>query len=123
MFLVYSGIALIGIAAFSKVLFISIQPDQWLDKVLNWQNRLHKWSVGTTFWDEYRYKSWGGCALCFSRFTAFFSFWAYLFMSLYLGQIWLPHTLVWVDILANVFWWIAFCSISTIFNFIVITKI
>lgn len=123
MFLIVSIISWVSIAAIAKMLYISIQPDQWLDKLLNWQDKLQKWGVGSGFWDEYRYKSWGGCAICFSRFVAFWGFWAYLFMSVFLVQAWLPYADWWVTIIANLMWYVAFCSVSTIINIFVITKL
>jgi len=120
MFLVYTFIAWISIAAIAKVLYISIQPEQWLDKLLHWQDKLHHWGTQTGFWNEYRYKSWGGCSVCFSRFVAFYGFWAYLFMAVFLGDCWLHTGHLWSDILANIIWYISFCSVSTIFNIFVI---
>lgn len=123
MFILYTVIAWIGIAAFAKVLYIIIQPDQIFDKLFHWQAKLQKWGVSTGFWNEYKYRSWGGCALCFSRFVAFWGFWVYLFMCLFLGKCWLPLAPLWVSIIANIIWWTAFCSISTIINIFAVTKL
>lgn len=122
MFFVITFIAWISISAVAKVLYISIQPEQWIDKLLHWQNRLQKWGVGTGFWNEYRYRAWGGCSICFSRFVAFLGFWAYLFMALFLFNSWLPNSNLWVAIVSNIIWYLAFCSVSTIINIFVLTK-
>ena len=39
-FLLYTIVALLANACLAKIIFISIQPGQWLDKLLNWQQRL-----------------------------------------------------------------------------------
>lgn len=97
-------IFLIATACFAKVLYISIQPDQWLDRLLKWQQRLDAWGAKGGFLNEYRYRSWGGCMICFSRFVAFWSFWAWLLFA---------PTFVWWQ---YPFVWLAFVSVSTVLN-------
>lgn len=44
-FLLYTLVAWLANACLIKILYISIQPGQWLDKLLHWQDRLHKWDL------------------------------------------------------------------------------
>ncbi|MCB0697605.1 MAG: hypothetical protein KDC07_09590, partial [Chitinophagaceae bacterium] len=75
-FLLYTIVAWVANACIAKILYISIQPGQWLDKLLNWQNRLHAWDMQGK---EFLVKAGGMCELCFSHLVTFTGFWIYLF--------------------------------------------
>ena len=71
-----------GGACFAKIIFLSIQRGQWLDKLLNWQNRLRNWDISGTSKGFLLSKIGGYCELCFSHLVAFLNFWALLIFTL-----------------------------------------
>lgn len=111
-FLLYTIVAWIATASLAKILYISIQSGQWLDKLLNWQERLHNWDLQG---NEFLVKAGGLCELCFSHLIAFVSFWAYLFFMQTVVGYWVstPSTTVPAAILINIIWYIGYVTIGT----------
>lgn len=49
-FLLYTMLAILANACIIKILHVSIQPGEWLDKLLDWQTKLQRWDIeGKTF--------------------------------------------------------------------------
>lgn len=111
-FLLYTIVAWVATACLAKILYISIQPGQWLDKLLNWQERLHNWDLQGK---ELLVKAGGLCELCFSHFIAFVSFWVYLFFMQAVVGYWVstPSTTILATILINIIWYIGYVTIGT----------
>lgn len=121
-FLLYTLVAWMANACIAKILFISIQPGQWLDKLLNWQDRLHKWDLQGK---EFLVKNGGLCEMCFSHFLTFVSFWCYLlFMNAAVGYwISMPVEHAFVSIIVNMIWYLAYVGIGTNLSLYFITKL
>lgn len=121
-FLLYTIVAWLANACLIKILYISIQPGQWLDKLLHWQDRLHKWDLEGK---EFLVKAGGLCELCFSHFVTFVSYWFYLlFMHWAIGY-WIT-ALVENSIAAfviNLIWYLAYVGIGTNLALYFITKL
>lgn len=111
-FLLYTIFALIANACLAKIIYISIQPGQWLDKLLNWQQRLKRWDLqGKTF----LVKAGGYCELCFSHFITFISFWCYVLVSKVVLSFWLTagvDNLI-LKIAVNIIWYLVYISLGT----------
>lgn len=122
-FVLLSVFFLLATAAVAKVLYISIQPEQWLDKLFNWQTKLARWGSGSGWWDEYRYKAWGGCATCFSRVVSFWAFVVYVFVAHVGFDAWFHFDKWWVAIIVNFFYWAFYSSLSTLLNMMTILKL
>jgi hypothetical protein len=111
-FLLYTILALLANACLAKILYISIQPGQWLDKLLNWQQRLQRWDLqGKTF----LVKAGGYCELCFSHFITFISFWCYVLVSKTVIGFWLTAGVdnILLKIAVNIIWYLVYISIGT----------
>lgn len=122
LFLLYTVLAWIATACIAKILYISIQPGQWLDKLLDWQKRLHQWDLQGK---EFRVKAGGMCELCFSHAITFMSFWIYtLFMNEVL-QVWVSMnvTNVMMSLLVNFIWYICYVAIGSNLSLYFITKL
>lgn len=66
--IVFYLLLIIGLSCFNNLLWISIQPGQWLG---DWQNVLREWDVnGKTV----LYKMLGGCGTCTFHFLALTEF-------------------------------------------------
>ncbi|MBS1771526.1 MAG: hypothetical protein JST82_01610 [Bacteroidetes bacterium] len=121
-FLLYTIIGWIANACLVKLLFVSIQPGQWIDKLLNWQKRLQEWDkqgkIGIV-------KIGGYCEICFSHFLTFIAFWCYmLFMKIAVGQ-WITddvHSTPQI-ILINAIWYLVYVSIGTNLSLYFISKL
>lgn len=124
-FLLYTVFFLIFNAAFAKVAYISIQPDQWFDRLFKWQNKIALWGARSNgFWDEYRYKSWGGCEVCFSREMAFIGFAIYAFSMNSIFDLWINTSeSIIMNIVYNVIWFIVYGCTANIINLYAITKL
>lgn len=121
-FLIYTIVAWLANACIAKILYISIQPGQWLDKLLNWQERLHKWDLQGY---EFLVKNGGLCELCFSHIVSFIGFWVYLlFMQTVIGY-WItaPVDNTIICMLVNVIWYLGYVAISTNLSLYFITKL
>lgn len=106
---------------FAKVMHLSIQPGQWIDKLFNWQDKLNQWGTKEGFWNEYRHKSWGGCEICFSRFMGFIGFWVYLILLLILNIGFTGSW--WIQSIMYILFFISYTSVSTVINLFIITKL
>lgn len=111
-FLLYTLVAWLATASLTKVLHISIQHDQWLDNLLDWQNRLFQWDMhGRTFLA----KAGGLCEICFAHALAFISYWVYLIFMNTVAGLWLTDSIdnIILSFFANVVWYLVYVSIST----------
>lgn len=111
-FLLYTVIAWLANACMAKIIFISIQPGQWLDKLLNWQNRLYQWDMAG---QEFLAKAGGMCELCFSHLVTFVSFWAYLFFMHHAIGYWVttPVDNRLAAFCINIIWYLGYVGIGT----------
>ncbi|WP_276135015.1 hypothetical protein [Polluticoccus soli] len=111
-FLLYTIVALIANACLVRILYISIQPGKWLDKLLNWQQRLQKWDLqGKTF----LVKAGGYCELCFSHFITFISFWCYVLVCKVVIGFWLTAGIdnIFLKVAVNIIWYLVYISVGT----------
>jgi len=107
---------LIGTATFTKIFHFSIQQDQWLDKLFNWQDRLEAVGHKTGFWNELMYKAGGKCSYCFSHAVAFLSFALFCVVS-YVGlDIWFFVDGMAMQILVNIIVYMFYIATSTCLN-------
>lgn len=121
-FLLMTVFFLIATAAFSSVMWVSIQNDQWLDKVVGWQKMLSRHGSEPGFWNEFVYKALGGCEFCFSHFITVICFVFYcLFMNVTVG--WLGIEPLWASIIGNIVWYLVYISTGTMLSFMAITRI
>jgi hypothetical protein len=121
-FILYTVIALLANASLAKILFISIQPGQWLDKLLDWQDRLQQWDMEGK---QFLAKAGGYCELCFSHLITFICFWGYaLFMNTVTG-VWIsaisPNLIVTITI--NAIWYLVYVSLGTNLSLYFIIKL
>ncbi len=122
LFLAYTIVAWIATASVVKVLHISIQPGQWLDKLLNWQQRLQAWDMHG---NEFAAKVGGYCEACFSHLLSFAAFWVYLFfMNAVLG-VWITDGVDgwWIKAVANAVWYLVYVSVATNLSLYFIVKL
>jgi hypothetical protein len=120
-FLLYTVIAILANACLAKILYISIQPGQWLDKLLGWQRRLQQWDIqGKTF----LVKAGGYCELCFSHFISFVSFWCYVLFAAQVLHTWLTAGIdnIAIAIAINIIWYLVYISLATNLALIFITN-
>lgn len=111
-FLLYTVLAWIANASLVKILHISIQPGQWLDTSLNWQDRLYNWDVKGK---QFLAKAGGLCELCFAHAITFISFWLYLlFMDQVVGY-WLTTSIQsWLlSLFINFIWYLMYVGVGT----------
>lgn len=120
-FLLYTILALLANACLAKIIFISIQPGQWLDRLFNWQKRLRQWDLeGKTF----LVKAGGYCELCFSHLITFISFWCYLLFSKAVLHAWLTAEVknIIAAVTINLIWYLVFISLGTNLSLFFINK-
>lgn len=121
-FLLYTTLALLANACLARIIFISIQPGQWLDTILNWQTRLQRWDrQGKIF----LVKAGGYCELCFSHAITFICYWGYaIVMQQAIGQWITTHVSnIGATIVINIIWYLAYISIGTNLSLHFITKL
>lgn len=122
-FLLYTLFFWIGAAGFAKVFYFSIQPDQWLDRLLGWQDKLEKFGQKSGVGNEIIYKALGGCEFCFGHFIAFTTFWFYaLIMNCGLHQ-WIYTDGVFLQAVTNVVIYLIYVSTSTTINSLIINRL
>lgn len=121
-FLLYTLVAWLANACLIKILYISIQPGQWLDKLLHWQDRLHKWDLEGK---EFLVKAGGLCELCFSHFITFGGYWLYLLFMHHAIGYWItaPVEDSITAFVINITWYLAYVSIGTNLALYFITKL
>lgn len=121
-FLLYTVFSLLATACLAKILYFSIQPGQWLDSLLGWQNKLRKWDLSG---NQFAAKIGGYCEMCFCHAISFLSFWVYcLFMREGLGM-WPTFHIdsIILSVIVNVVWYIAYVSIGTNAGLYFLTKL
>jgi len=121
-FLLYTLVAILANACIVKILHVSIQPGQWLDTLLNWQEKLQRWDMeGKVF----RSKAGGYCELCFSHLLSLAGYWVYVaFMNTVLNMWVTAHIYgVFGWILINLVWYLVYISIATNLGLYFITKL
>lgn len=121
-FLVYTLIAWVANAGLAKILYISIQPGQWLDSLLDWQNKLQQWDLQGK---QFLAKAGGLCELCFSHAITFICFWMYVFFINSVHGAWISSQL---DnqlqiLVVNFIWYITYITIGTMMSLYFITKL
>lgn len=119
-FFAYTTLFMLATACFIKILHISIQPGQWLDKLLNWQNRLLKWDMEGK---EFLAKAGGLCEVCFSHILSFISFWAYLFIMTQGFDMWVAGDNLITSTIINILWYLTYISTCTVSGLYFITKL
>lgn len=121
LFLLYSVLALVANAALAKILYISIQPGQWLDTLLNWQARLQQWDMqGKSF----LVKAGGYCELCFSHLITFVCYWCYVLFSVQVLHMWIttPVDNVVMAVVINIIWYLVYISLGTNLSLLFIVR-
>jgi hypothetical protein len=111
-FLLYTLGALIANAGLVKILYISIQPGQWLDQLLSWQRRLQQWDIEGK---QFLAKAGGYCELCFSHILTVVGFFCYAFFMNTVIEYWISDDVqgVGVWVLVNLLWYLLYVSIGT----------
>jgi hypothetical protein len=121
-FLLYTIFFILGSVSFVTVMWVSIQPGQWLDSLFGWQRVLNRIGMRSGPFNELVYKAFGGCMFCFCHWMSFLCFWTYaLFMTQNVGWFSGSH-IVWVGLM-NVTWFLCFDFISTVISFLTVSKI
>lgn len=121
-FLIFTLAFVLANAAFATLIWVSIQPEQWIDRLFGWQKMLNKIGMKPGFGNEFLYKALGGCEFCFCHFITVICFVFYcLFMSNVIG--WFDVKSTWVQIVLNIVWYLLYNSMGTIFSFLFITKL
>lgn len=120
--LAYTATAWLATASLAKILFISTQQGQWLDKLLGWQHRLSRWDKNG---HSGLAKMGGYCELCFSHALGFISFWVYLLLMRTAGGIWITDSIDswWGCAAANLMWYLVYVSIATNLSLYFIVKL
>lgn len=121
-FLLYTIMALVVNACLAKILYISIQPGQWLDKLLYWQYRLQQWDIEGK---EFLAKAGGYCELCFCHAVTVLGFLFYaFFMNMAVGE-WVTGGVneFWIACIVNITWYIAYVSAGTNLSLYFIIKL
>lgn len=111
-FLLYTLLAWLANACIIKILHTSIQPGQWLDTLLHWQQRLQQWDMeGKAFF----VKAGGYCELCFSHLLTAAGFWIYLLFMNGVAGIWISDGLQYLlpAVLVNILWYLVYVSVGT----------
>lgn len=121
-FLVFTTIAWLATACMAMLLYVSIQPGQWLDKLLNWQALLHKWDLQGK---ELLVKAGGMCELCFSHFISSLSYWLYLFFTSHTIHYWItvPVESAVAVVIVNITWYLAYVAVGTNLSLFFITRL
>lgn len=111
-FLLYTILGIIANACMAKIIHFSIQHDQWLDKLLNWQERLRKWDEqGKSI-----VKPLGLCEMCFSHFMAFIGFMFYV-LFIVDAELWpFHHWWIWA------IWYFVYIGIASMLSLYMIVK-
>ncbi|ROI05445.1 hypothetical protein EGI16_03400 [Chryseobacterium sp. G0240] len=95
MFIGITILFILGNASLAFILFMSIQKDQWLDKLFKWQKMLRDFDIKGTPTGMAAYKILGGCELCFAHLISFLGYWVYL-VFIFLLQTEVRHWAIWV---------------------------
>lgn len=116
-------------SAFVKLMYLSIQPGQWLDMLFNWQDHLNKWYQSNSRFYNGLAKAAGDCQQCFSVWLTFISWWCYvLFMNVVLHS-WITdglsvkHGTILYFFLAgliNIIWYMVYWCIGSVFSLFVV---
>ncbi|WP_346318177.1 hypothetical protein [Chitinophaga sp. YIM B06452] len=109
-FLVLTLVFWLAVAGFTLMLWISIQPGNWLG---SWQKQLRKWDLAGK---ELLYRVLGGCGICTAHAIAQLSFPVYVAFLLF-ADAW---PLGW---LASLLWYGVYVSVATNLNLFFITKL
>lgn len=107
--LLYTVFALIANACFVLIMYISIQPTQWLGA---WDKVLSNMDKKGIVW----VKPLGYCELCFSHMMTFFLFWVYAFFMTDNG---LWH----FGVISSIIWFLVYDVIGTILSLYFVTKL
>ncbi len=121
-FILYTIIAWLANASLIKIVHVSIQPGQWLDSLLHWQQRLQKWDMeGKTFLA----KAGGYCELCFSHLLTFAGYWIYAAFMYGALDVRISnglHNIIGI-ILVNILWYFVYVGIGTNLALYFITRL
>jgi hypothetical protein len=121
-FFLLTVFALIGIACLTKVIFFSIQPDQWMDQLFGWQNTLDKFGNKSGVWNAIVYKILGGCSFCFAHLMSFIGFIVYV-LIIYSNGFWPNFETVFGQWAFNFGWYFIFVPTSTVLSSLAINRL
>lgn len=113
--------ALVGTACFVKVVFFSIQPDQWIDQLFDYQNKLEKMGQKTGAWNTILYKAGGACAFCFAHALSLLCFVVFAIITCSNG-FWPCFETTFGQWAFNVGWYCVFTYTSTVFSSLLISR-
>lgn len=123
LFLLTTLFFLIGTAFFAKVIFFSIQQDQWLDMLFDWQNRLERLGNKSGAWNAILYKAGGACQFCFGHAIALISFTFYVLVNTYCLRLWPHFETITAQCIFSVVWYMLYVSTSTVISTLTITRL
>lgn len=112
-FLAYTIMAIIANACMAKILHVSIQPGQWLDNLLHWQQRLREWDING---NVILAKALGYCELCFSHLVSVTGFMIYLSFML-LNDLWV------LGMYSSMIWYLLYVAVTTNVSLYFIVKL
>lgn len=120
-FIVITLFCLLCTGCVAKVLYISIQPDQWIDTLFKWQKLISYFGDRPGPLNTLLYKTLGGCSFCFSHAITFICFWGYVLVMIS-GHLWPIFDTVLGQWAFNVCWYMGFISFGTTLSNILIGK-
>lgn len=122
-FLAVTLFFLLANAAFAKIVFFSIQPDQWMDDLFGWQKMLSSLGDRPGAGNKFLYKALGGCSMCLSHLISLFCFFIYvLVVGVSLGQ-WFHCGNIALQCLADFVWYVVYVSMATVLCNLAIIKL
>lgn len=121
LFLAWTILGVFAASCASVVFYISIQHDQFLDRIFNWQDNLDKWGSKSGLWNEIKHKALGGCKFCFSHFTTVLTF-VFFVLFVSLNGEWFHSPNLFVAIISNIIFYLLFIVSGTVMSFLMLTK-
>lgn len=121
-FLLYTVFCLFGTACFAKVMHFSIQPDQWLDSLFGWQDKLERFGNKTGAFNALLYKAGGACSFCFAHAISFICFGVYATVMCFSGS-WPEFESIIGQWIFNIGWYTLYVSFGTTFGSLAINRL
>lgn len=123
LFLITTLFFLAGTCFFAKVIYFSIQPDQWLDSLFGWQNMLERVGNKSDGWNAVIHKALGGCEFCFSHFMSLITFTFYALVMVFCLHLWPSFDTNIAQILFSLVWYLIYVSTGTVLATLTITRL
>jgi hypothetical protein len=123
LFLITTLFFLAGTCFFAKVIYFSIQEDQWLDSLFGWQKMLERVGNKSGGWNAIIYKALGGCQFCFSHFISLLTFFFYALVMVFCFHLWPSFDTNIAQILFSLVWYLIYVSTGTVLATLTITRL